>query len=295
MPINADTQFIKLESVKDAEIMIDIINAGNEKEVRVLTANDFVKQVLSNNVSQLQGLFNTEKIKVDEIKLDKLNSFEDKFEYSNFLNQSVKDTNLEGFTFSKKDESLSSELEDFFQRADNENNKNTNFADSLQELSKNIARNIEFLKEDFSDVPELVPTHKIIDTIVKRISQSVSEGKSEISVELAPANLGKLVVKILSEEGKLNAKIEIKNPEVKQIIETGLIRLKEELSQSGIKVEQIDVSLFKEDVSRENHERFFNQTKHKFEGDNDSYSLPSDIEDEESMRSLGYNTLEYIV
>ena len=296
MPTGSNTQFIKLESVTDADLMIDVNIVDNEKEVHFVTTNELVKQTLSGNVSQLYTLFNTEKIKVDEIKLDKLNNFEVKSEHSNLLSQSIKGSDSEDYSFSRQERFVFSEPEDLFQRTDNEKSKNINFADSLQEFSKNIARNIEFLRESSPDIPELVPAHKIIDTIVKRISQSVFEGKSEISVELAPANLGKLVVKILSEEGKINANIEVKNSEVKQIVEIGLTRLKEELSQNGVKVEQIDVSLFKEDAtSKNNHERFFNQPKqNKFSEDINNYSLP-DLEDEESMKSLGYNTLEYIV
>jgi flagellar hook-length control protein FliK len=143
-----------------------------------------------------------------------------------------------------------------------------------------------------NDIQATDPSQKIIDSIVKRVSQSFSEGKTEIEVKLVPENLGKLTVKIISEEGKLSANIEVKNLEVKQALEAGIVKLRDNLSQNGIHLEQINVSLSDDHYSKSHQEQSFGRKRNG--SDNAEIFSSAEMENRESMKTFGYNTLEYI-
>ena len=99
-------------------------------------------------------------------------------------------------------------------------------------------------------------------------------------------------VKIISDEGKLSANIEVKNLDVKQTLDAGIVKLKDDLGQNGIHVDQINVSLSDDYYSQSHQEHFLNQGEQQRNGTGNLVS--ADIEEPELIRNLGYNTLEYI-
>jgi flagellar hook-length control protein FliK len=114
----------------------------------------------------------------------------------------------------------------------------------------------------------------------------------ELEVKLMPESLGKLTIKVTMEEGKLSANIEVKNTEVRQIIETNLVKMRDELNQNGINLEKINIFLSDSDHFASKQERFFEQQKNH---DALSTENPEDEERLDVIKSLGYNTIEYIV
>jgi len=96
--------------------------------------------------------------------------------------------------------------------------------------------------------------------IIRQINQQMklesTEALKSLEIKLEPENLGKVVIKIVSENGIMSAKLVTANDRVKQAIDSSIEELKESLSKQGIDIEAIDVSV-DSNASRESFEGLF--------------------------------------
>ncbi len=67
--------------------------------------------------------------------------------------------------------------------------------------------------------------------------------KSEMTMELKPDGLGKLTLKVITEQGMVFAKISAENSQVKGIIESNMDLLRDTLEKQGMILNGIDVSV----------------------------------------------------
>lgn len=68
---------------------------------------------------------------------------------------------------------------------------------------------------------------------------------SEIVIKLKPEHLGELTLKVIvGANGAVSASFRSDNPEVRGIIESSILQLKQELQQQGLKVDNIDVDIY---------------------------------------------------
>jgi flagellar hook-length control protein FliK len=65
--------------------------------------------------------------------------------------------------------------------------------------------------------------------------------QSEMVLQLRPEHLGELTLKVSVEAGVVSAAFHSDNPEVRQVIEASLPQLKQDLSQQGIKLDNVSV------------------------------------------------------
>ncbi len=93
---------------------------------------------------------------------------------------------------------------------------------------------------------------EIIKQIVKKAEVILKNDKSEMIMKLEPEALGKLNLKVIVENGKVEARFVAENYQVKEAIEANFNQLKDMLQQKGIAVQGFSVS-----VGQENKE--FNQ------------------------------------
>jgi hypothetical protein len=96
--------------------------------------------------------------------------------------------------------------------------------------------------------PEILK-ETILEQWIQKAKMTLDGAKSEMELELSPEHLGKLSMKLVTEEGKLTAKILTENPGVKQVLENNVSILKDSLEQVGVKVESFTV-----DVGSQNRE-----------------------------------------
>jgi flagellar hook-length control protein FliK len=102
----------------------------------------------------------------------------------------------------------------------------------------------ERLAQDF---PEIVISR--LKTIDK------ANGSKELVVQLEPKELGKMVVKLTSEEGIVSVKILAHAPVTKDLLESGLNSLRQSFMEQGIRFDRMDVELGGEQFN----ENFFAQ------------------------------------
>ena len=84
---------------------------------------------------------------------------------------------------------------------------------------------------------------QMISKIADEIRLTVDKNKNEMTIKLQPETLGKLTVKISSENGVMNASFFAENDKAKTMIENNMIELKNSLEKQGIQVQNLTVTV----------------------------------------------------
>lgn len=83
----------------------------------------------------------------------------------------------------------------------------------------------------------------LIDQLIGKLKISLQQGISEATVALKPDCLGHLRIKLILEGKNIVGKILVDNPLTKSLIQTSLPQLKDSLTNLGIQVQNLDVSV----------------------------------------------------
>ncbi len=107
-----------------------------------------------------------------------------------------------------------------------------------------------------------VETENIIRQITDYMRGNVTNGVSEMDMQLHPANLGSVHIHLEAKEGVLTAQFTAQNESVKAALESQMIQLKDSFEEQGLTVESIEVmvSSQKFDQSYEEAESHANDT-----------------------------------
>lgn len=103
---------------------------------------------------------------------------------------------------------------------------------------------------------EVIQTHTVIDVedVMRQISQMtrvvISQAESSIEMQLNPANLGKVYLQVVSKDGAITAQLAAQNEAVKEVLESQIAVLKENMNQQGMKVEAIEVTIASHEFER---------------------------------------------
>lgn len=120
---------------------------------------------------------------------------------------------------------------------------------------------------------------------IKKATVEFGQNKSELEMTLRPKDLGKVEIKLISENGTLTAQIKAENSQVKDILGKEIETLKQNLTEQGINVGKITVQE-SNPSSNSNHNSQFDQDLHRFDQKSDN------AENQNSFRrNMGYNTL----
>lgn len=128
-------------------------------------------------------------------------------------------------------------------------------ADSFQEITFNNKTNtIQFVSENNpanqTQSYVSINTKEIIAQIADNVRINQSIDTANIQMQLNPENLGRIYLNISSKEGAVSATITATNEAVKEALETQIINLKENLSQNGIKVDAVEVTVASHEFER---------------------------------------------
>ncbi|MEJ8554405.1 flagellar hook-length control protein FliK [Tepidibacter sp. Z1-5] len=88
-----------------------------------------------------------------------------------------------------------------------------------------------------------IDSYNIIKQITKESRIITNKNNSSIQMQLEPEHLGKLTLKVVLERGILSAKFMAENEEVKTAIEDNMEALKNSLSEQGITIQSLSVSV----------------------------------------------------
>lgn len=83
----------------------------------------------------------------------------------------------------------------------------------------------------------------IIKQIVEYSRVSIDNSTTKMEMQLNPENLGKLYLEITAKDGVVSAHITAQNEAVKEVLESQIVELRQNMNQAGIKVEAVEVAV----------------------------------------------------
>ena len=134
--------------------------------------------------------------------------------------------------------------------------------------------------------------HKVVKSIevLKEVSKFISkQEKGSISFDIKPEQLGKMKITLDTADQVIRAKIEVDSEQAKQLIERNLDKLHQELTENGIELNSLNISLSYSKQQKEGEETMNNSNTK-----NENLGQVGETEEEEQKKTLGYNTYEYI-
>ncbi len=96
-------------------------------------------------------------------------------------------------------------------------------------------------KADITRAP--ADTKEIISQVIEKAKVILTPDKSEMIVDLKPDSLGKISLKVVTENGMVMAKFVAESQQVKQILESNMQLLKDSLEKQGMSVQGFSVSV----------------------------------------------------
>lgn len=90
---------------------------------------------------------------------------------------------------------------------------------------------------------QTVPAREIISQIVEKAGAVITQDKAEMVMELKPESLGRISLKVVTENGIITARFVAENRQVQQVLETNMQMLKDSLERQGINVQSLSVSV----------------------------------------------------
>ena len=109
---------------------------------------------------------------------------------------------------------------------------------------KTGAQNIQsqVTKAEFK-MPQTVKPSDLINQVVEQAKVVIGHDKTEMVIHLKPDHLGKLELKVVTEQGIVAAKFIAESQQVKEIIETNMQQLKDSLQKQGINIDGVSVQV----------------------------------------------------
>jgi|GEM_PF-2694454 len=137
--------------------------------------------------------------------------------------------------------------------------------------------------------------------IVPSMVRMVREGSSKVTVALRPKQLGRLRMVLVSEEGRLNAKLFVESSEVKELIDRVLPDMRAGLEKEGYRIQNFDVHVNREfpNLSDRGAGAFRDgRGSYASSGRYSQETLQEDARDEnrhgDGVRYFGYNSMELV-
>lgn len=108
-----------------------------------------------------------------------------------------------------------------------------------------------------ANVDNEISREDVIQQIVDKIKLNLNEDKQEIEINLKPDVLGKLTLRMELKDGVMTAKLVVDNFRTKELIESNLLQLKEQIKDNGLEIKTFEVFVG-------TNQDFENQEKGKF-------------------------------
>ena len=117
------------------------------------------------------------------------------------------------------------------------------FTGAMNNLNQAVAANPEAQGTVYVEGVGEVKQSDIISQVIDDIKASSKGGIDSLEVVLNPEQLGKVHINVISKNGVMQAQITAETEAAKNAIEQGIISLKENLEQQGLKVDEVEVML----------------------------------------------------
>ena len=124
-----------------------------------------------------------------------------------------------------------------------------------ENVAVNQTQNTTFTEQLGSfETVQTLPPHVTVADIMEQFAEQtrvmISADTTKMEMQLNPENLGKLYVEVIENEGSITAKIQTQNAVVKEALEMQIADLKVNLSQTGVKVDSVEVTIASHEFER---------------------------------------------
>lgn len=259
---------------------------NDEEKVLILEPNNDDQEnikITTNEQEELTGIKTTDVKRDEDISLKDVNEKE-----ADGLNTKVE---VNQFGNEKNSEEYSGTKE-------KNDDKSSVLSDKMNTISMNKTFT-ENLKEILVEKTGITQSESIMEQISNQIKLNVRPDFTSLEMQLYPEHLGKVGIQIVSKEGMLTAQIIAENESAKKVIESQMATLKESFSNSGIKVENVEVTLashsFENNNMNESERDEHSGNKKKTSKINlEDFMDEEDLENEQIIMDYG-NTVSYSV
>ena len=93
------------------------------------------------------------------------------------------------------------------------------------------------------DPPQSGRAGEILRQVAEHLKPAVQSGQGEVRIQLHPAELGRVDLRLTVENGSLSARFLVQNGEVRQVLESSLPQLRQSLADQGVRVDLLNVSV----------------------------------------------------
>ena len=100
----------------------------------------------------------------------------------------------------------------------------------------------------------------VLPQIIRSVASLVRAGGAEMRLQLQPADLGEIELRVRTAEAAVRGELVVSNPEVKQLLEQNLGRLRDALAQQGLNLEGFSVDVGGQSAFAESQGEFGHQT-----------------------------------
>ncbi len=163
--------------------------------------------------------------------------------------------------------------------------------------------NMPFSVTPEAPVPTSVTLPQLPSALLQQMLQratSMTSGRDELTVQVEPANLGRVQVSLEMHHGVVSAHVGVENEHVRELLHTQMQSLRQSLEQQGVHMDAIEVSVQDRQPSLlnpdgQNSASFFNQRSGSSgsAAGNAGDSAPETTAGLETGRRWGTNTVEY--
>jgi flagellar hook-length control protein FliK len=240
--------------------MFDMLNMDNLKQL-ILNVNGSsdITDVLTNETlaSTLQSLTSSMEEIVQENELNISTT-----EFNEVVKQAMDDAAIEMDDYEIKDNSSEDvpdvkgpEVQVFVEKEVSSNANNSQSSKEETNTSKENNNILDTIMNNLAGVNNENPLNlteamtkvseirEIVNQIVEQIKILIKPDQTSMEMQLNPENLGKLQLSVVSKDGVLTAQFTTSNQAVKEVIESQMGFLKENLTNQGLKVEAIEVTV----------------------------------------------------
>jgi len=91
---------------------------------------------------------------------------------------------------------------------------------------------------NYNDVNQIYK-EDIVKQIVDKMKLTLDDYKQELEIKLKPDLLGKLILKMELKDGIVNAKLLVDNYRTKELIESNIAQLKEQIKEIGVDIKTL--------------------------------------------------------
>lgn len=144
-----------------------------------------------------------------------------------------------------KEKADTTEEDGFMKESSNQEESNPMLHQHNPEVQVQNSESVSFSESTASYVSSYtsVDATQILEQITSNLKLTLAADTTTMEMQLNPENLGKVFLQVSSKEGIVSAQITASNETVKEVLETQMATLRENLNQQGVKVDAIEVTV----------------------------------------------------